>query len=52
MIEREMEDLLAAYPEEFFQRQSFVLKGRQQSFAGAGRFDLLFGDQFQTSILM
>ena len=52
MIEQEMEDLLAAYPEEFFQRQSFVLKGRQQSFAGVGRFDLLFGDQFQTNSLM
>jgi hypothetical protein len=52
MIEREMEDLLAAYPDEFFPRKSFVLKGRQQSFAGVGRFDLLFQDQFQTNILM
>ncbi len=52
MIEREMEDLLAAYPDEFFPRQSLVLKGRQQSFAGVGRFDLLFEDQFHTTILM
>lgn len=52
MIEREMEELLAGYPDEFFPRQSFVLKGRQQSFAGVGRFDLLFEDQFHTTILM
>jgi hypothetical protein len=52
MIEREMEDLLAAFPDEFFPRHSFVLKGRQQSFAGVGRFDLLFEDQFHTTILM
>ena len=52
MIEREMEQLLAAYPDEFFPRQRLVLKARQQSFAGVGRFDLLFEDQFQTSILM
>lgn len=52
MNEREMEGLLAAYPVEFFPRQSFVLKGRQQSFAGVGRFDLLFEDQFQSNILM
>lgn len=52
MIEREMEDLLAGYPDEFFPRQSFVVKGRQQSFAGVGRFDLLFEDHFHTTILM
>ncbi len=36
MIEREMEELLAAYPDEFFPRHPLVLRGRQQSFAGVG----------------
>ena len=52
LLEREMEDLLAAYPHDFFPRHSFVLRGRQQAFAGVGRFDLLFEDQFQTKILV
>jgi RecB family endonuclease NucS len=50
--EREMEDLIAAFPGDFFDRHQFVLKGRQQSFADVGRFDLLFEDEFQTQILM
>jgi hypothetical protein len=52
MIERDMEDLLASYPDEFFPRQNLVLKGRQRSFAGVGTFDLLFEDHFQTNVLM
>ena len=52
MTEREMEDLIAAYPEDFFPNKGFQLKGRQQSFGGVGRFDLLFTDRFNTSILM
>jgi hypothetical protein len=52
MNEREMEDLIAAHVEEFFPRRLFVLKGRQGTFAGVGRFDLLFEDQFQNNILM
>lgn len=52
MIERDMEDLIAGFPEDFFRRGRLVLKGRQQSFAGAGRFDLLFEDEFGTNILM
>jgi len=52
MVERDMEDLIASYPEDFFPQRNFVLKGRQRSFAGVGRFDLLFEDQFQTNILM
>ncbi len=50
--EWEMEELLATYPEEFFHRKVLHLIGRQQSFAGVGRFDLLFQDQFETNILM
>jgi hypothetical protein len=52
MIEREMEDLIAAHTEEFFPRHVLVLKGRQGTFAGVGRFDLLFDDRFDNKILM
>ena len=52
MIEKEMEDLIAQHPEEFFDRKILVLRGRQQTFAGVGRFDLLFEDQFGSQILM
>src|SRR5437773_2700891 len=47
-----MEDLIAQYQDDFFPNRGFVLKGRQQSFAGVGRFDLLFEDRFKTKILM
>jgi hypothetical protein len=47
-----MEDLLAAYPQEFFPRHNLTLKGRQQSFGDFGRFDLLFEDGYATKILM
>jgi len=52
MTEREMEDLLARYPEKFFPRRSFELKGRQVELAGVGRFDLRFEDQDGNSHLM
>lgn len=52
MIEREMEDLIASYPDDFFPERGFELRGRQKSFAGVGRFDLLFEDRFKTKILM
>jgi hypothetical protein len=52
MIERDMEDLIAKYPSDFFPRYQLTLKGRQESFAGIGRFDLLFEDEFQSAILM
>ena len=52
MTERDMENLIAAFPSDFFPRRNFVLMGRQQSFADVGRFDLLFEDEFQTKILM
>src|SRR5579864_9111877 len=47
-----MEDLIAAYPGDFFPRKQFLLAGRQQSFSGVGRFDLLFEDEFKSTILM
>jgi hypothetical protein len=52
MTERDMEDLIAAYPADFFARHKFTLKGRQRSFGGVGRFDLLFEDEFQTNVLI
>lgn len=52
MLEREMEDLIANYPNHFFPRHDFVLKGRQQSFRGVGRFDLLFTDRYGMDVLM
>ena len=52
MLEREMEDLIAAYPDHFFPNYGLVLKGRQQSFQGVGRFDLLFTDRYGMNILM
>ena len=47
-----MEELIAKFPEDFFQRKKLVLKDRRKYFAGVGRFDLLFEDEFQTEILM
>lgn len=52
MIEKDMEDLIASFPDDFFPRKHFVLVGRQQSFSGIGRFDLLFEDEFKSTILM
>jgi hypothetical protein len=52
MNEKDMEDLISAYPDDFFPHKNFVLVGRQRSFAGIGRFDLAFEDEFKTTILM
>ncbi len=52
MIEREMEDLIAAYPKEFFPRKDMVLKGRQGCLSGVGRYDLWFEDEHGTNVLM
>jgi hypothetical protein len=52
MIERDMEDLIANHPDDFFPGKGFNLQARQESFAGVGRFDLLFEDRFKTQILM
>ncbi|MDR3735383.1 MAG: endonuclease NucS [Acidobacteriaceae bacterium] len=52
MLEREMEDLIAEHPDHFFSRHGFVLQGRQQSFQGIGRFDLLFTDRHGMNVLM
>ena len=52
MLEKDMEDLIAQHPDDFFPGKGLELKGRQKSFAGVGRFDLLFQDRFKTNILM
>lgn len=52
MTERQMEDLIAAYPNDFFFDHQFVLLGRQGVLAGIGRFDLLFEDRHKTKIVM
>jgi len=52
MLERDMESLIAAHPADFFPRHELVLEGRQKSFRGVGRFDLLFRDQFGFNVLM
>jgi hypothetical protein len=52
MNEKDMEDLIASYPDDFFFKNQFVLVARQQSLAGVGRFDLLFEDRFKSTILM
>jgi hypothetical protein len=52
MNEREMEDLVCAYPEEFWQRKELKFVERQHAFPGVGRFDVLFSDRFGNQILM
>lgn len=52
MIEKDMEDLIAKFPNDFFPRKKLILKERQGTFAGVGRFDLLFEDEFGSNILM
>jgi hypothetical protein len=52
MTEKEMEDLIASYPAEFFPRRPLNLKGRQGTFCGIGRYDLLFEDHFKNNLVM
>jgi hypothetical protein len=52
VLEKEMEDLIADHPNEFFPRHGFTLQGRQGHFQEVGRYDLLFADEFGTQVLM
>jgi Endonuclease NucS len=52
MLEREMEELIARFPHEFFPKENLTLVGRQRTFQGVGRFDLMFKDPFGTQVLM
>ena len=47
-----MEDLIADHPGDFFPRKRLTLIGRQKTFPGVGRFDLMFKDEFDSNILM
>lgn len=47
-----MEELIARFPSDFFPRRQLKLKGRQESLAGVGRFDLVFTDEWGSTILM
>jgi predicted transcriptional regulator len=47
-----MEDLLATFPQDFFPGKNFVLLGRQRVLAGVGRFDLIFEDNWNSTIVM
>lgn len=52
MLEKDMEELLSRYPQDFFPRKKLELKDRQRNFPGVGRFDLMFVDEHNTNILM
>ena len=52
MTEKDMEGLIAEFPDDFFPGKHFVLRGRQQFFADVGRFDLLFEDESKWHHLM
>lgn len=54
MTAREMEDLIAEFPNDFycFRDKGLTLIGRQQTLPGFGRYDLLFEDCFHTKIVM
>jgi hypothetical protein len=52
VLEKDMEDLLAQFPEDFFPRNGLVFRARQQSLSDVGRFDLLFEDSHGSTILM
>jgi len=47
-----MEDLIQAFPDDFFPDKGFKFKQRQTSFAGVGRFDLLLEDRYGRNVLM
>ena len=52
MLEKDMEELLSRYPQDFFPRKKLELRDRQRNFPGVGRFDLMFVDEHNTNILM
>ena len=52
MLESDMEELIARYTSEFFPQYEFGLTGRQGSYPGFGRYDLLFEDSRGFKILM
>jgi len=51
MLEKDIENLIAKYPEEFFPGEGFILKGQQIILSGR-RFDLLFLDMYNRKIII
>jgi DNA-binding sugar fermentation-stimulating protein len=51
MLEIEIENLIADYPDEFFPNEGFHLISRQFKLEGR-RFDLLFEDKYKRKIIV
>lgn len=52
MLEKDMEELIANYPNDFFPDYNLELLDRQGILDNTARFDLLFSDSFGNTILM
>jgi len=51
MLEKDIENLIAGYPKEFFPKEEFVLLGQQHTIKGR-RIDILFQDKFGRKIIV
>ena len=51
MLEKDIENLIARYPKEFFPKEEFLLLGQQHTIEGR-RIDILFQDKFGRKIIV
>ena len=51
MLEKDIENLLARYPDEFFPKEGFILQG-QQCKLGECRADIIFKDKFDRTVIV
>jgi len=51
MLEKDIENLIAGYPKEFFPKEEFLLLGQQHTIEGR-RIDILFQDKFGRKIIV
>ncbi|MEI7481411.1 MAG: endonuclease NucS domain-containing protein [Elusimicrobiota bacterium] len=51
MLEKDIENLIARYPKEFFPKEEFLLLGQQHAIEGR-RIDILFQDKFGRKIIV
>ncbi|MBU2495185.1 MAG: DUF91 domain-containing protein [Candidatus Omnitrophica bacterium] len=51
MVEKDIENLLSLYPDEFFPKDGFKLKGQQTNIAGR-RVDIIFTDKYGRTIVL
>jgi len=51
MVEKDIENLLSLYPDEFFPKDGFKLKGQQINIAGR-RADIIFTDKYDRTIVL